>query len=328
MIGSELRATRLAQTATPPSISVTSRAIGGRSGRSCDRPPSPSTRSPAERPVPERWPTRFPVAVSAGRGRMTLGLERSGSGRPSTRTPVAGAVDPAATRCARLTAGRGGATATERSADERGTNGSAARASPPPSLSIRVRGRDDPDGASAATGDAIPGASAPSATEGTGAAVGGVDVSGAGTVGVGSGVAEGVAGCSAAGDGTDAGGGVGAGGAAGAGGGLGALRGGSSSSGSTYVSLSPTRMPRCRYGTSCSASPVGPGSAIGSPSATVAPLRTRSVPRCVREALKPSLVRIVTVRPCVGTCPANDTSPAAGARTARDSPNSMSTPRC
>ena len=76
------------------------------------------------------------------------------------------------------------------------------------------------------------------------------------------------------------------------------------------VSSSPTRMPRWTYGTACSASPDGPGSAIGSPSATMAPLRTRSGPRCVSDALYPSPVTIVTVRPCVGTWPANDTSPA------------------
>ena len=77
--------------------------------------------------------------------------------------------------------------------------------------------------------------------------------SGAGTgagAGVGAGVGAGAgagagAGCSATGGG---GGGAGegtvAGGAAGAGGGLEALRGGSKPSGSTYVSPSPTRMPR------------------------------------------------------------------------------------
>jgi hypothetical protein len=58
------------------------------------------------------------------------------------------------------------------------------------------------------------------------------------------------------------------------------------------------------------------------------PFRTRSAPTCVSEALYPSAVTIVTVRPCVGTWPANDTSPEAGARTVDAPPRAMSTPRC
>ena len=166
-------------------------------------------------------------------------------------------------------------------------------------------------------------------------------VAGAGAAGgstvVGSGVGE--AGCcaaggaatggaAAAGGGGGAASGVVAGGAAGAGGGLVATRGGSKDSGSTYVSSSPTRTPRWTYGTSCSGSPDGPGSAIGSPSSTCAPRFTSSCPRCVRDALWPPPVAIVTVSPCVGTCPAKVTSPLTGASTARASPSAMSTPRC
>jgi hypothetical protein len=135
-------------------------------------------------------------------------------------------------------------------------------------------------------------------------------------------------GCSAAGGGAEAGVGLEAGGAMGAGGGMGALRGGSNSIGSTYVSLSPTRIPRWRYGTSCSDSPVGPGSAIGSPSATLAPFRTRNAPTWVSDTLWPSPVTIVTVSPCTGTEPAKETNPDAGARTSRDSPSATSIPRC
>ena len=77
-----------------------------------------------------------------------------------------------------------------------------------------------------------------SAAVGAGAGCGAGE--GAGT-GAGAGAGSGWA---AVGGGAETGGGVGAGGAAGAGGGLGALRGGSRPSGSTYVSPSPTRMPR------------------------------------------------------------------------------------
>lgn len=121
--------------------------------------------------------------------------------------------------------------------------------------------------------------------------------------------------------------GCGAGGASGTGGGLEAPRGGRKVSGSTYVSLEPTRTPRWTYGTGCSASPLGPASESTSPSETDAPRRTRRAPRWVKETLvSPS--SMVTVSPCVGTCPANVTSPATGARTERASPRAMSTPRC
>ncbi|GIU94299.1 MAG: hypothetical protein KatS3mg012_0756 [Gaiellaceae bacterium] len=122
--------------------------------------------------------------------------------------------------------------------------------------------------------------------------------------------------------------GVVAGAAAGTGGGGAAPRGGSRVSGSTYVSAAPTRTPRWTYGRSCSTSPDGPGSATGSPSRTRAPARTRSGPRWVSDALSPVAVRTVTVSPCVGTRPANVTSPATGARMGSVPTSAMSTPRC
>ena len=121
--------------------------------------------------------------------------------------------------------------------------------------------------------------------------------------------------------------GAGRAGAAGAGGGLGALRGGSSPSGSTYVSPSPSRIPRWTYGTACSGSPDVPEAAIGSPSATCWPRLTRSAPRWVSEALW-SPTAIVTVRPWVGTSPAKVISPDAGARTLFAPASAMSIPRC
>jgi hypothetical protein len=146
---------------------------------------------------------------------------------------------------------------------------------------------------SAALGDASRATRAGSSAGGAAAAAAGAALggSGVGTTGAGSGAEAGTgagagAGCAAAGGGAGTAGELGAGGAAGgAGGGLGAPRDGSNWSGSTYVSPSPTRIPRWRYGVWCSASPDGPESAIGSPSAREAPFRTRSVPRCVSEAL-------------------------------------------
>jgi hypothetical protein len=112
--------------------------------------------------------------------------------------------------------------------------------------------------------------------------------------------------CGEAGVGAGVGNGAGSGageaaGGSGAGGGAGAVRDGSSPSGSTYSSDSPTRIPRWTYGTSCSGVPEGPGSANGSPSERRSPRFTRRGPRCVSEALNPSAVAMVTVSPCVGT---------------------------
>ena len=88
-------------------------------------------------------------------------------------------------------------------------------------------------GAPDEAGDSATGAGAgPGAASGGGGADTGGEA--AGGVGVGAGI----------GTGAGAGAGTGAGGAAGAGGGVGAARGGRSESGSTYVSASPTRIPR------------------------------------------------------------------------------------
>ena len=171
-------------------------------------------------------------------------------------------------------------------------------------------------------------ASPTESTAGGGAAVG-AEAGGAATAG--SGVATtggGVTGGAAAAGGGGAASGTGAGGAAGAGGGLVAARGGSKDSGSTYVSSSPTRTPRWTYGIACSSSPVGPDSARASPSPTRPPRFTSNVPRWVSDALYPSFVAIVTVKPWVGTCPANVIAPVIGANTRRASPRAMSTPRC
>ena len=51
-------------------------------------------------------------------------------------------------------------------------------------------------------------------------------------------------------------------------------------------------------------------------------------PRWVSEALYPSGDAMVTVSPCVGTCPANVTSPDGRRAHARASPSAMSIPRC
>jgi hypothetical protein len=147
---------------------------------------------------------------------------------------------------------------------------------------------------------------------GSGGVAGGVEADGVASTGGGAGSS----GC-----------GEGAGGAAGAGGGLGALRGGSSPSGSMYVSSPPALTPRWTYGTSYSGSPEGPEAAIASPSPTRSPFLTRSGPRWVSEALC-SPATIVTVRPCVGTWPANVTSPDTGARIADPPTTAMSIPRC
>ena len=128
--------------------------------------------------------------------------------------------------------------------------------------------------------------------------------------------------------GAGSGAGCGAGGACGSEGGrVVEPRDGSRVRGSTYVSPGPTRTPRWTYGTGCSTSPLGPASASTSPSATVAPRRTCSAPRCVSDTLV-SAKAMVTVRPFVGTCPAKVISPAAGDRTVCAPASATSMPRC
>jgi hypothetical protein len=281
-----------APSAARPSASRSKRATDARRARSCRaEPPACSLRSAAACPGRSRSGARSPVAATVARIRSAARGERArigdrASAGAATRAPVTEAMRPSTTTRSRLAAGPTATAAPAGSSSERvgpcADVGASFRAA---ARSIRTCGRDERDGASAAAGDGTSVASPP-LPDAAGAASTWLDVSWTGAAGAGSGGAEGAAaGCWAAGGGAGAGGGLGAGGAAGAGGGLGALRGGSSASGSRYVSLSPIRTPRWRYVTSCSASPVGPGSAIASPSATFAPWRTCSGPRCVSDAL-------------------------------------------
>jgi hypothetical protein len=77
---------------------------------------------------------------------------------------------------------------------------------------------------------------------------------------------------------------------------------------------------------STSTSPDGPIVPTGSASATPSPELTAIVPRCSSVTAYPSGVLIVTVQPFLGSQPANDTCPAAGARTAEPAPPPTSIP--
>jgi hypothetical protein len=328
MIGSGLRTNREAQTAAHPSASESSSAIHPGTATACRTSLARSSllgpRSVARAWRPARsMNRRFRISP---RGRPFRSAAPAGWRR--TGRPCAWARDAAAPEPTRLVALLA---VTRPAGTEKIAPTVPIAANEPSCAAVAPPRRDLGSGASAGTTTRPtrgPGSAAPAPSTGAVVAVGGLDASGAG-VDAGGGGAGSDAGCSAAGGGCGAsGGGLDAGGAAGAGGGLGALRGGSNPSGSTYVSLSPTLIPRWTYGTSCSASPDGPGSAIAAPSATAAPLCVRSVPRCVRETLYPSAVAIVTVRPWVGTVPAKDTRPEAGARIALDSRTAMSRPRC
>jgi hypothetical protein len=327
MIGSGFRTNREAQTAAHPSASESSSAnhpgtaIGYRT--SLARPSLLRPRSVARARRPAASTNRASRISPCGR----VFRSAAPAGWRRTGRPCAWACDAAAPEPTRLVA----LLAVTRPAGTEEIAPTVRIASHEPSCAAVAPPRHDlGSGASGATTTRPargPGSAAPAPSMGVVVAIGGLDSSGAGVDVVGGG-AGGDAGCSAAGGGGASGGGLDAGGAAGAGGGLGALRGGSNPSGSTYVSLSPTLIPRWTYGTSCSASPDTPGSAIAAPSATAAPLCVRSVPRCVRETMYRSPVAIVTVRPWVGTVPAKDTRPEAGARIALDSRTAMSSPRC
>ena len=105
--------------------------------------------------------------------------------------------------------------------------------------------------------------------------------------------------------------------------------GGRKSSGSRYPCGSALRrMPRYTYGTASSATPLGPTVPTRSRSATVAPRRTSYEPRCTSVTAYPSCVWIVTVLPPVGTTPAKETVPLAGASTGVPLGAPMSMPRC
>jgi hypothetical protein len=111
--------------------------------------------------------------------------------------------------------------------------------------------------------------------------------------------------------------------------GRGAARGGSSPSGSTYPSAcEATRTPRWTVATECSASPLEPIVATAAPSSTISPFATSTDPRCTSVTAYPSAVRIVRLRPYVGSEPAKLTVPDAGARMDDSSGPAMSMPRC
>lgn len=87
-------------------------------------------------------------------------------------------------------------------------------------------------------------------------------------------------------------------------------------------------MPRCTYVVGHSGSPLEPASPTRDPSATGSPFATDSSPRWVSDTASPSAVWMVTVLPCVGTVPANETVPAAGASTCSPVEPDTSMPRC
>jgi hypothetical protein len=179
----------------------------------------------------------------------------------------------------------------------------------------------------AATGSAAGGGGSAGATAANTIAGAGASVTGAGAAGVG---AAGAAGVGAAGA-DAAGAGAGGAGAAGCGWGTGAVgaaaRGGSRPSGSTYPWGSvDLRMPSCTSGTS--PTPGSPTAPTTSPSATTASFLAEIAPRCVSVTDQPSAVSIVTDLPLPGTVPANETTPALGARTASPGLPPRSMPRC
>ena len=130
--------------------------------------------------------------------------------------------------------------------------------------------------------------------------------------------------------GTTTAGGAGSGDATGAG--SGAVSGdriGSSPIGSTYpFGSDATRMPRWTCGACVTASSLAPTSPTISPSATVPPRATEIAPSWSSVTAYPPAVWIVSARPPAGTGPVNETTPAAGARTAPPAAAPMSIPRC
>ncbi len=114
-----------------------------------------------------------------------------------------------------------------------------------------------------------------------------------------------------------------------AGGGAEATRGGSKVSGSTYPCGSlVTRAPKYTYGSVSSTTPLGPTVPTTDPSPTRAPRVTPIDPRWTSVAVTPNGVWIDTVFPPVGTVPAKDTTPSAGASTGPPLGAPRSTPRC
>ena len=71
-------------------------------------------------------------------------------------------------------------------------------------------------------------------------------------------------------------------------------------------------MPRWTYGTSNSGVPLGPIVPTGADSSTLAPVRSASEPRCVKETVYPSPVRMLSVSPFPGVVPEKETTPPDG----------------
>jgi hypothetical protein len=114
-----------------------------------------------------------------------------------------------------------------------------------------------------------------------------------------------------------------------AGGGGEGTRGGSNVSGSTYPCGSlVTRVPKYTKGSVDSTTPLGPTVPTTDPSPTTAPRATPIDPRWTSVAVYPKGVWIDTVLPPVGTVPAKETTPSAGACTGLPLGAPRSTPRC
>jgi hypothetical protein len=156
----------------------------------------------------------------------------------------------------------------------------------------------------AATATATVGAVAAGSAAGAAVGCAGAAVGACTRAGAGAGVVVTAGAAVAAGSGADRGAGtVGAG-----------TRAGRKWSGSTYpFGSESSRTPRCTYGVSTSASPLGPIVPTASPSCTASPFFGAVEPRWVRVTEYPSAVRIVSDSPLVGTVPANVTVPATGA---------------
>jgi hypothetical protein len=108
-----------------------------------------------------------------------------------------------------------------------------------------------------------------------------------------------------------------------------AARGGRNVSGSTYpCSSEVTRTPKYTNGCERSTTPLGPTVPTTAPSVTFAPRSTPIEPRCTSVAVYPAGVSIEIVFPPVGTVPAKETTPPAGACTSLSVGAPRSTPRC
>jgi hypothetical protein len=276
------------------------------------------------------------------RGRLTPAGRFARAGAPECGVLLGGAASGAASRGTptgrtRRRSPEASAAGTRRAGDDRTTSVAppvSARAGSGDTCRAKAGSGVSVGSADAAAGAAGAGTGAASGTSGVdcccgrepaSSAVGSSPSSGATTRACG---AE--AGAGAAGDVTAAGAAAGAAGvagvAAGDGGGIGAGR---NESGSRYPCGSEvTRTPMYTYGTSSSGVPLGPTVPTASPSETLAPFFTAAEPRCVSVTECPSPVATVTLKPLVGTLPANVTVPDTGATTVVPAPAPMSMPRC